>query len=389
MSTTKQSSMRWLSVRLSLVLVPVVMAVCVAGEGTMGDGPAEQKPIIAADDHGNLVLQSGRNGTVLVEAMDLVELFGQVQAIKACAAQGKLLIEDKCVSPIPGKEALNPASSCEELRQLGFVSGVYFVRHKADGTRHVVCDMSSIPATNLGSNGDTRENVGYSCKTIQENFPENADGTKWISIGEAEPFQVTCMDGFVELDVQGSNFSSTGWMFSQLTLRNWYKCDCSAAMERLQDLTGEWYIGTIPANVDTLQCEAYFDIAYKSGGHDLTAEQVTRISSLSKSRSNRNFDVYTTSCDDDFGAAPSGHWIAIETFPGSGNFETQDCTSGNAGDAFQSAPNQPLSHDMGCCDHTITNIFDSFPFPLRACASINSGGGVALSFSERVLRIQE
>ncbi|EGD78133.1 hypothetical protein PTSG_09010 [Salpingoeca rosetta] len=220
-------------------------------------------------------------------------------------------------------------------------------------------------------------------------FPENADGTKWISIGRSEPLQVTCKDGFVELEVQGSAFSSTGWIFSEKTLNNWYKCDCSAAIGRLQDLTGEWYVGTVPENVETMQCEEFFNITYRSGGHALTTEHVTRISSLSKSRSNRNFDVFTTSCDDDGLTAPDGHWIALETSPGSGNYNTQDCTCGDGGGVLQSAPDEPLSHDVGCCDHTLTDTFDTFPFPLRACASINSGGGVALSFSKRVLRIQE
>ncbi|EGD78068.1 hypothetical protein PTSG_08947 [Salpingoeca rosetta] len=380
-------------VLVQAVLVLVTAVTCGAGEAASAseDDAAGKKPIISADDHGNLMLQSARNGTVLVEGIDLVALLGRVQSMEACAAKGKLLRGDKCVSPIPGKEAHNPASSCEELRQLGFVSGVYFVQPEAETTRHVFCDMTAVPATNVtnyGGAGDTRETAGYSCKTIRVLFPKNAEGTKWITIRGSEPFQVTCNDGFVELEVQGSDFSTTGWIFSLETLNNWYKCDCSTAIGRLQNLTGEWYVGTVPANVKTMQCEVYFDINYHSGGQELTAEQVTRISSLSKSRSNRNFDVYTTSCDDDSYAAPRGHWIAVETSPGSSNFNTQDCTSGEAGDV-QTRADEPLAHNVGCCDHTLTNTFDSFPFPLRACASNNIGGGVALSFSKRVLRIQE
>ncbi|EGD78519.1 hypothetical protein PTSG_12846 [Salpingoeca rosetta] len=381
------------------VVAAVVLLMGAHGTGAQhsnGGGGGERRtgeePVITTDDAGNLMLESGWNGRVFVGGVDVMAklqaIEDQLAATRACAAEGKLWLGERCVSAVPGLDPWNPASTCEELRLRGFLSGEYYVGGSSPAPR-VMCNMTTVPATNYGGNGLSAATAGVSCLSIKQHHPPLDNGTYWVTINGSTPFQVTCVnDGSIELEVQGSEFSSTGWIFSFDDPSNFFKCNCTAALSRLQNLTGNWYTGTIPPTTLTRECEAYFDIDYRSAGQTLTPQQVTAIASLSKDRDNRNFDVYTTSCDDDNNVAPLGHWIGVETADGSGNFTIQDCSSGDGG-LTRPDPTVANGINIGCCDHAVTDTFASFPFPLHACASINTGGGVALSFSARTLRIKE
>ncbi|EGD78100.1 hypothetical protein PTSG_08978 [Salpingoeca rosetta] len=131
--------------------------------------------LILTDDQGNLQLQSGANGSVLIGEVDFNEVVAQVQALqrelaatRACTAQGKILVGDTCVPPGLGQHAFSPASSCQQLKELGLPTNVYFTGTSAPASQ-VFCDMSTTPATSNGS-GDSSEAPARSCKAVKTFF---------------------------------------------------------------------------------------------------------------------------------------------------------------------------------------------------------------------------
>ena len=99
--------------------------------------------------------------------------------------------------------------------------------------------------------------------------------------------------------------------------------------------------------------------------------------------------IYSTSCDDDDQAFYAGQWIGVEDAIGSDSFVVIDCTSGDGGGSNTNGETGTNGNDYGCCDEKFVDVFATFPLPTRMCASSNTGGGVAVTFSRRVLTIHE
>ena len=89
----------------------------------------------------------------------------------------------------------------------------------------------------------------------------------------------------------------------------------------------------------------------------------------------KNFDIYTTSCDDDGLARPNGHWNGFRDYT-DGDEHYDDCTSGNNAYCNSIADNAP-------------DPFDSWPLPLTVCCSVDgTGGGVFTGFNRPDLRVR-
>ena len=106
-------------------------------------------------------------------------------------------------------------------------------------------------------------------------------------------------------------------------------------------------------------------------------------------RSNRNFRIQTTSCDDDHQGYPGGHWFAIESARGSNNYRRADCTSGEGGGGH--GVNGVTSNGGGCCNFNVLGMtnYETYPLPVKVCASINTGGGVSIAFNRVELRFKD
>jgi len=117
---------------------------------------------------------------------------------------------------------------------------------------------------------------------------------------------------------------------------------------------------------------------YESGlGNTLTPEEVYQIAQIIASDGSveKNFDIYTTSCDDDGLARPNGHWNGFRDYT-DGDEHYDDCTSGNNAYCNSIADNAP-------------DPFDSWPLPLTVCCSVDgTGGGVFTGFNRPDLRVR-
>ncbi|EGD78882.1 hypothetical protein PTSG_01857 [Salpingoeca rosetta] len=327
-----------------------------------------------------------------------------------------------------GISPVDPAESCQELKDLGYVTGVYYIGSGTQGHTRL-CDLSGETGVDLGGDGTSEEDASRdcsrlskyfgldtgvywldidgivqrwecdtktgaltpdgssvdlaadSCDSIYNLYPDRADGVRWITAGLQTPFKVDCDQGWVKLKVSGSEFADNAWMFSYSTTNEWSKCGCggccSGSLESiLENPRGSWRDGVVKSDQNyRYACEFYFDITYTSAGATLSSAQVLALTSNAKDPADRNFDMYTGSCDDDGGSYSNdraGHWVGIQEHVGSGPYAVSDCTSGN----------------NGCCRQNVGNNFDTFPLPIRACASINTGGGVVLWFTTSDLRLR-
>ncbi|EGD75883.1 hypothetical protein PTSG_07995 [Salpingoeca rosetta] len=316
-----------------------------------------------------------------------------------------------------GISPVDPAESCQELKDLGYVTGVYYIGSGTQG-RTRLCDLSGTTGVNLGGDGTSEQDAtrdcsklskyfgletglhwiegddgqayelvcdtktgdisldgsspsfaAESCKAINAVYPDRATGTRWITAGLQDPFKVTCVGDWVELKMSGSDFADNAWMFSYSCGNSWTKCGC---FNDLENKRNNWQCGVVSPEPHTLDCQVYFDIGYMSGGVQLSDAQIIALSGRAKNDNDRNFNMHTLSCDDDSESYPDGHWIGVEKTPGSNNFVARDCTTGN----------------VNCCSRQLVDNFDTFPLPLRGCASINTGGGVILYASSSTLRIR-
>ena len=91
------------------------------------------------------------------------------------------------------------------------------------------------------------------------------------------------------------------------------------------------------------------------------------------------------SCDDDGYAYSGGHWIAVESKPGSNSYKPKDCTSGEGGGGARSPTSFTNSgQNVGCCDNRLDTesamTWASAPLLQKVCGSINTGGGVGVGY---------
>ena len=199
------------------------------------------------------------------------------------------------------------------------------------------------------------------------------DGDHDIYLGGATPIRVTCVDGWVELKLQPTPHSDNAWIASYMDSNGFNKCGCAA--NSITGLTSPTGVSTVSYNSE--KCELYHTFTYTSGGRTLTDEELIRLSQSSGHTSyDRDFDVISVSCDDDDQDYPRGLWMAFETSINSGvegstdGWRPYDCTTGN----------------NVCCEENsldTTAMWDTYPMPHKVCASINTGGGVAMVFVER------
>ena len=216
----------------------------------------------------------------------------------------------------------------------------------------------------------------YSCVGLD-------DGTQDIYLGGARPIRVTCEEGWVALELQPQENAKNGWMVSYDNAGNdWFKCSCSKAFadESLSGLSGlksHWKYGTAVHNEDlgfnSQECQVYTTFNYISGGHILSTEELQRLSENAGHYSyDRNFDVTSISCDDDNQVYPRGNWMAFEESVGSNKYTPYHCSGAGSDTCCQ-------LNDMKAAGMS----FDTYPMPRQMCASINTGGGVAVAFVEK------
>eukprot|EP00055_Hartaetosiga_balthica_P000524 m.136805 g.136805 ORF g.136805 m.136805 type:complete len:687 (-) comp10967_c0_seq1:243-2303(-) len=327
----------------------------------------------------------------------------------------------------------DPAMSCAQLQDVDFGTGKYYIGEIGTAALHY-CDMTTTPATDYGGdgttighpstsctilnnqfsfvstqkyyfkignvvslafcdattkmvvpNGEYKEFAALSCKQIDARYPISGQQEKWIKGNSVAAFKVTCEGANTVMTVKASDFSPTGYIVSQATNNNWYKCRCANALSRLSVRTSTWYIGVVPAAYATSSCNDFHEIEYTSASFVLSLEQVKYLSTIAD---NKNFNVISTSCDDDNVAYPGGHWLGFELTLNSNNYVAIDCTSADGGGA-QTDPTSATANNVGCCDVLIGNQFDTYPFPTKVCASLNTGGGISLTFSTSTLKFSE
>jgi len=222
---------------------------------------------------------------------------------------------------------------------------------------HGNCDYADNPQICIAE-------LPYSCVGL-------SDGEHDISLGGDTPIRVTCVDGWVELQLQRTPHSDNAWIVSHSRGNSFAKCQCMDSISGLTDGRG------VPAGRSRLKCKKYHKFTYKSGGHILTDEELLRLSeSHGHTSYDRDFDVISTSCDDDRHSFPRGHWIAFEHSIGGGRHSSTrgwtpyDCRSGN----------------NNCCERNSMDSvrkWDTYPMPRKVCGSTNTGGGVAMAIVER------
>merc|ERR1719213_463035 len=206
--------------------------------------------------------------------------------------------------------------------------------------------------------------IPYSCEGL-------SNGEHDISLGGDTPIRVTCVDGWVQLQLQPTGHSDNAWIVSYSSTNSFAKCQCMDSISGLTNGAG------VSVGRSRNKCKTYHQFTYKSGGHILTDEELLRLSeSHGHTSYDRDFDVITKSCDDDRQSYPRGHWIAFENSIGSGRHSSTrgwtpyDCRSGN----------------NNCCrKNSMDSVrkWDTYPMPRKVCGSINTGGGVAMAIVER------
>eukprot|EP00056_Hartaetosiga_gracilis_P008337 m.118745 g.118745 ORF g.118745 m.118745 type:complete len:717 (+) comp12900_c0_seq3:72-2222(+) len=325
---------------------------------------------------------------------------------------------------------LDPAESCKQLQDVEYGTGNYYIGEIGTSALHY-CDMSTSPATDFGGDGTTAAHpastcavlatqfslsatrayffkvdgsavqlycdvktnafipsgvsssvAAPSCKAIHATYPITGTAAKWVTGGGVAPFKVTCEGSKVVMTVKASDFSPTAAIFSYEPTNNWYKCRCANALSRIPQRTSTWYVGVVPSQLSTQTCEEFHEIEYTSASVVLSINQVNYLSTIAN---NLNFNVISTSCDDDSVSAPGGHWLGFESTLGSNDYTTIDCTSGEGGGG-QTSPTAATANNAGCCDKVLGNQYATYPFPTRICGSINTGGGISLTFSTSTLK---
>ncbi|OGF26042.1 hypothetical protein A2303_04540 [Candidatus Falkowbacteria bacterium RIFOXYB2_FULL_47_14] len=225
-----------------------------------------------------------------------------------------------------------------------------------------------------------------SCLDILNKGGSTGDGYYWINpLGTLE-FEVYCDmsgGGWIELAPYNGVHGHGLYMCSYDAAQSATECGlplgpASPYPETTWVYNSNTAVGqTIAPGHDTNDCQNNFTWQYESGpGNILTNEAVYQISQII---TEKNFDIHSTSCDDDNRAADEGHWNGFFDRGGSGPYYS-DCSSGN----------------MAYCDSIVGNIFDTWPLPIDVCCSINEGGGggndpgggVFMGFSRPDLRVR-
>ena len=220
----------------------------------------------------------------------------------------------------------------------------------------------------------TESNYYRSCREILDQGGSSGDGLYWIDpdgTGGENPFQVHCdmttnEGGWIQLKPTNSPHGTNLYMCSYSTTNHATKCGIST-----WPINPTTAYGTIfPGTYDYL-CQRFHDWEYESGtGNTLTSNQIYAITQLNLTE--KNFSLLSTSCDDDGGVYPGGHWIAYKDYT-TDTYHQNDCTSGN----------------NNTCIIEAGNIFETYPFPLTICCSINTGGGVYTGFDQETLLVRE
>ena len=220
----------------------------------------------------------------------------------------------------------------------------------------------------------TESSYYRSCREILDQGGSIGDGLYWVDpdgTGGETPFQVQCdmttnEGGWIQLKPTNSPHGTGLYMCSYSTTNHATKCGIST-----WPINPNTAYGTIfPGTYDYL-CQRFHDWVYESGtGNTLTSDQIYALSQLNFTE--KNFNIKSSSCDDDSGVYPSGHWNGYKDYT-SDTFHANDCTTGND----------------SICDSTIGDIFETYPLPVTVCCSINSGGGVYTGFDQETLLVRE
>lgn len=215
-----------------------------------------------------------------------------------------------------------------------------------------------------------------SCRDILDNGASTGDGFYWINPTGSHQFQVWCdMTGGGWIELAPSNGPHGHGLFM---------CSYSAVQPAtICGVLPGWVYDSNTAVGDVVgdtgnTCLNSFTWRYESGfGNILSSEEVYQISRVIAQDGSveKNFDIYTSSCDDDALARPNGHWNGFGDYIGGGEYY-DDCTSGN--NAY--------------CNSVVdsaTAPFDSWPLPLSICCSVDgTGGGVFTGFNSPTLRVR-
>eukprot|EP00049_Salpingoeca_infusionum_P004835 m.84457 g.84457 ORF g.84457 m.84457 type:complete len:770 (+) comp12746_c2_seq1:175-2484(+) len=374
--------------------------------------------------------------------------FGDCSRVSSCSNTGIVRYKsgalEECVEgqflPLSphatiGLSEVRPATDCQQLQDLGFETGFYFIGKPGLAVIHY-CNMTASGALDLGGHGlsqlaaasscafladfyqaesgtywltiggetpaelycdmttkvfvpdgSSQVLAAYSCKSIAASYPTKVAGTKWIKAGDNTPFKVTCdTEGFIVV-TPSSPQADNAWIISNSFGNSFYKCRC-AANDWIKNPQADWYNSITADGLADNVCQQYYTWVYTSGGSSLTATQVNLIANLAKESSNRNFEVYAVSCDDDDVAAPAGNWIGVESSPSTNDFAIHDCTSGDGGNS-PSSSTEDTGGGNGCCNKRLADNFQTYPFPLKICGSSNTGGGAGLIFSTNELKVRE